>query len=41
MAAIFAAENRQVVTVYIEGAHQHGVMTNEVYIKYMVNVLIY
>ena len=33
IAAIFAAENRHVVTVDIEGAFLHGVMTNEVYMK--------
>ena len=31
MAAIFAAENRHVATVDIEGAFLHGIMTNEVY----------
>ena len=33
MAAIFAAENRHVVTVDIEGAFLHGIMTNEVYMQ--------
>jgi len=33
MAAIFAAENRQVVTVDIEGVFLHGGTTNEVYMQ--------
>jgi len=31
MAVIFAAENRHVATVDIEGAFLHGIMSNEVY----------
>ena len=30
-AILFAAESRNVVTVNVEGAFLHGIMTNEVY----------
>ena len=33
LSAIYSAEGRQVVTVDIEGAFSHGVMTNDVYME--------
>jgi hypothetical protein len=33
LASVFAAESRKVITVDIEGAFLHGVMTNEVYME--------
>ena len=44
MSAIFAAESQNVVTVNVEGAFLHGIMTNAVYIELdgqCVDVLIY
>ena len=33
LATVFAAERRRVVTVDIEGAFLHGIMTNEIYME--------
>jgi hypothetical protein len=33
LAAVFAAEHRKVITVDIEGAFLHGIMTNEIYME--------
>ena len=44
LAAVFAAESRRVITVDIEGAFLHGVMTNVIYMEisvHCVDVLIY
>jgi len=44
LAAVFAAESRRVITVDIEGAFLHGVMTNVIYMEISgqcVDVLIY
>ena len=33
LAAVFAAERRRIVTVDVEGAFLHGVMTSEIYME--------
>ena len=33
LAAVFATESRRVITVDIEGAFLHGVMTNDIYME--------